>query len=441
VSEQPRISKAGTGVLGRWRNVPRFLWKATEFLPELAAQGDLVRFKLGPKNAYLVNHPDLIEQVLVRNYGPLSRGGGFQGHHFGRGSAFALEGDEHERRRALIEQVFGREDVERFGHGLGELALEAAKDWRDGDVVDIAAAMSTITLRGANQLLLGADAEAEFEATSSAFDASREAFHRTLLPFAVVLWALPLPVTRRYKQALGRFDSSLDRLIEQRRRTNTTRDDWLGLLIAARDGGENGACLSDEQIRGEAFSYIVQGAPAQAMTWTWFLLSNHPEVEARLHAELDNALTGSQLPADLPRLPYARNVLEESLRLYPPAWAIARETERDYELGGDVLRKGSLVLISPYLMNRDARYWPDPERFDPDRWDAHERPPRLTYLTFGAGERACFGQGFARMICLLVIATLARRWRLRLVSDTVEHETFPFLQPKGGLQVRLEQRS
>jgi cytochrome P450 len=437
MSEQPTVYDAHDGLLGPWRNLRVFLRDATKLLPALAARGDVVHFKLGPQRVCLVNHPELIEQILVTDYKPLKRGGGVQGQHFGRGSAFQLEGEEHERRRALIEQVFRREDVERLMTGLGAFALEAEAGWRDGDVVDIAAAMEAVTLRAANQLLLGVDAQSESGTTSAAFEATREAFHRVLLPFAVVLWALPLPVTRRYQQALARFDSTFDRLIEKRRRENQTGDDWLGLLIAAR---RNGTHLTDQEIRGEAFSYLVQGAPAQAMTWTWFLLGKHPEAEARVHAELDEALSGTPLPADLPRLPYTRNVLEETLRLYPPAWSIARETKRDYELAGRVVRKGTLVLVSPYITNRDARHWRDPERFDPDRWDADERPSSLTYLTFGAGERACFGQGFARTLCLLVVATLARRWRLRPVSGTVECGTFPFLHPKGGLPVRLERR-
>jgi cytochrome P450 len=204
--------------------------------------------------------------------------------------------------------------------------------------------------------------------------------------------------------------------------------------------------MTDEQVRDEALTIFLAGheTTSNALTWTWYLLSQHPEVETRLHEEID-AVLGSRLPTvdDVPRLKYTEMVLAESMRLYPPAWAIGRLTINDYEIGGYRVPARSLVLLSQYVMHRDARYYPDPARFDPERWtpEARESRPQYAYFPFGGGLRRCIGEGFAWMEGILLIATLARHWRLRLVPDhPVELHPVITLRPKHGMRMTVSRR-
>jgi cytochrome P450 len=203
--------------------------------------------------------------------------------------------------------------------------------------------------------------------------------------------------------------------------------------------------MTDEQVRDEAMTLFLAGheTTAVALTWTWYLLSGHPEVEAKLHAELEEVLGGrSPTPDDIPRLPYAQMVLQESMRVRPPAWAIGRRALADHPVNGYVIPAGAVVVVSPYLVHHDPRWWPEPEAFRPERWaEEDDARPRHAYFPFGAGPRMCIGEPFAGMEAILVLATLARRWRLRLVpGQSIEPRPLVTLRPKGPVLMTLERR-
>jgi cytochrome P450 len=297
--------------------------------------------------------------------------------------------------------------------------------------------MNRLTLAIAGKTLYGADVAAEADEIGGALTTALEAFKRLTNPLGPLLDRLPLPTTLRVRRASERLDATIYRMIDVRRRSGEDRGDLLSMLLAARDDEGDGGGMTDRQLRDEALTLFLAGheTTANALAWTWHLLAHHPDAEARLHAELDAVLAG-RLPAadDLPRLPYTRAVLAESMRLYPPAWTIGREPLEEFEAGGYRIRAGSVVLVSPWITHRDPRWWTEPGRFDPERWtpEREAEQPRFAYFPFGGGPRKCIGEGFAWTEGILVLATLAQRWRLRHAPGTqVGRQPLITLRPTG----------
>jgi len=285
----------------------------------------------------------------------------------------------------------------------------------------------------------------EAREVGGALDALMAAFSTTVLGSGFIR-KLPLPAFRRARRGVKTLDALVYRMIAERRRTGGGGgEDLLSLLMAAREEGE-GSGMDDRQVRDEVLTLFLAGheTTANALAWSWFLLANHPEAEASFHAEIDSVL-GDRLPgaADLPSLPYNRKVFTESMRLYPPAWAISRRAAEPLTLGGYPVAAGSGVLASQWVMHRDPRYFEDPLAFRPERWteEFESRLPKLAYFPFGGGPRTCIGMGFARMEGVLLLATLGRRWRMRLVpGQRIEPSPRITLRPKNGIRVTLERR-
>jgi cytochrome P450 len=236
------------------------------------------------------------------------------------------------------------------------------------------------------------------------------------------------------------------RLIEERRRSGADRGDLLSMLLLAQDTEGDGGRMTDLQLRDEAMTIFLAGheTTANALTWTWYLLSRHPDVEARLHAEIDSALGGRAASVDdMSALPYTRMVLAESMRLYPPAWIVGRRAMGPFQANGYTIPARSIVLMSQYTMHHDARWFPDPERFDPERFapDRQADRPKFAYFPFGGGPRVCIGEQFAWMEGMILLATIAQRWRLRLVPDhPVAMQPIITLRPKYGMRMTVEAR-
>jgi cytochrome P450 len=313
-------------------------------------------------------------------------------------------------------------------------------------LVDVHGEMMRLALAVVGRALVGAEVEDEAEELGEAIASSLELFRSyTTLPFAGLVQRLPLPSTRRFARARRRLDATIHRLVAARRSRPADRGDLLSMLLDARDD-ETGGHMSDGQLRDELMTLFLAGheTTANALTWTWYLLSRHPDAEARLHAELLEVLGDRRAEAgDLARLRYAWRVVAESMRLYPPAWVIGRRAVADYEAGGHRFPRGSILLLSQWVLHRDPRFYPDPERFDPERWTDAGRAarPRLAYFPFGAGPRSCIGEQFAWTEAVLVLATLARRWRLRLAPEhRVALQPSITLRPRGGMPMALERR-
>lgn len=418
-----------------------------DFLLWLARRyGDAVRFRAGPIDAILLNHPEHAREVLVTGHRAFMKGQGLQEAKRVLGEGLLTsESDVHRRQRRLIQPVFHHARIAGYGAVMAEEADRLTERWRDGDVLDVHEEMTRLTLAIVGKTLFDTDVEErEAERVGTSLTLALEMFERTTLPFHGLIERVPLPSNRRFERAREDLDAVVYGLIREHR-ARGDRGDLLSLLLSARNEAGGGG-MSDEQVRDEAMTIFLAGheTTANALTWTWYLLSRHPEEERRLHQEVDAGLDGG-LPGlpDLERLPLTERILAEALRLYPPAWILGRRALEDHDVGGITIPGGTLALVAPYLLHHDPRWFPDPTRFDPDRWHEGDRPdrPRLAYLPFGAGPRVCIGESFAWMEGRLVLAAVARRWRLELVpGHAVELLPRVTLRPRHGMRMRVHRR-
>jgi len=450
---QPGLSSI-TPARGPWNNplafnLVRFRRDPLSFLKRMTEQyGDFATFRMGGQHMFVANHPDYIRDVLVTHNSSFVKGRALQRAKrlLGQG-LLTSEGELHLRQRRLAQPAFHRQRIASYGSVMSEHAERTSARWRDGDTFDMSHEMTRLTLGIVAKTLFDAEVESEAEGIGEAMTCIMQMFNLLMFPFAELIEKLPLPQVRRYEAMRARLDSVIYRIIDQRRRSGEDRGDLLSMLLLAQDeeGGSGG--MSDTQVRDEALTLFLAGheTTANSLTWIWYLLSQHPEVEKRLHAELNEKLRG-RLPTfeDVPGLTYTEMIVAEAIRLYPPAWAIGRRALVEQQIGSYVVPANAIVLLSPYVTQRDARFFPDPLRFDPERWtpEAKESRPQYAYLPFGGGPRRCIGEGFAWTEEILVLATLASRWRARLVSGhKVEPKALITLRPKYGMRMTIERRA
>jgi cytochrome P450 len=416
------------------------------FLAGLARDhGDISTFTIGRQRCYFLNHPDLVKEMLVAQSAKLRKGRAIQRSKrlLGEG-LLTLEGAAHKRSRMMLQPAFHRERVAGYADAMVACAAATSARWHDGAAVDMAAEMHRLTMAIVGRTLFSADVEGDAEAVGHALNAALAVFNITT--FSLPDWtdALPLPRNQRFNRARAVIDEMIFRMIRERRASGRDHGDLLSMLLTAQD--EEGLGLTDDQVRDEAITLFLAGleTTSNAMAWTWHQLAQQPEAEAALHEELDRVL-GDRLPtfADLPALAYTRMLLSESMRLYPPVWLQGRRIAEPFQAGPYALEPGALVFISQWTMNRDPRYYADPERFDPLRWtpDAVATRPKFAYFPFGGGPRLCIGEQFAWMELTLLLALLARRWRARPApGPEVVLQPVITLRPKHGIPMRLEAR-
>lgn len=418
------------------------------YFQNLAAQyGDISYFRLGPQGAFFLNHPDYIKDVLVTNHQNFHKGLALQRAKrlLGEG-LLTSEEDFHRRQKRLAQPAFHRARIASYADVMTDYAAQTRRGWRDGDTLDMSEEMMRLTLGIVGKTLFDADVVSDAREVGQAMTVVMDLFNTITIPFFELIQKLPLPQLRRFDKAKAKLDAIIFRLIEERRRSGEDRGDLLSMLLLAQDTEGDGGAMTDEQLRDEVMTIFLAGheTTANALTWTWYLLSQNPEVETRLHEELDRVLKG-QLPAfaDVAQLKYTEMVLAESMRLYPPAWAIGRLAENECEIAGYVVPRKSLVLMSQYVMHRDPRYFPEPLSFDPERWTAgaRESRPQFSYFPFGGGPRRCIGEGFAWMEGVLLIAALAQQWQMRLVPNhPVALKPVITLRPKHGMRMTVRRR-
>jgi cytochrome P450 len=414
------------------------------FLGRAAKLGPLARIELPGIKAVLVNEPDLVEAICVtqnRQFGKDRFARDLQQRILGTG-LLTSDGDFWRRQRRLAQPAFHRDRIAAYARTMVDLTLAHIESWREDEIRDAHTDMMGLTLDIVGKTLFGANV------APYARDIGRCLEHVTAryadaLAMTVPHWdKLPTPLNRRFRAAVERLDGIVYGLLASHR-AGTTGDgkDLLSMLMAARD--EDGSGMSDRQLRDETITLLLAGheTTAIALTFSWMLLSQHPDVRARLEREIDDVAGDRVLThADVPRLALADKVVRESLRLYPPGWSIGREAAEDLELGGVRFPRGTWFWFLPWTMHRDSRWFPDPERFDPDRWsdDFAKALPRFAYFPFGGGPRQCIGNAFATMEAVLCLATIARRFRLDVVPGRpLELLPTVTLRPKHGLSVRV----
>lgn len=419
-----------------------------KFVTSLARDyGEVAYFKLGSQPVVLLNQPDHIRDVLITHNKNFIKGEGLQRAKrlLGEG-LLTSEGEFHLRQRRLAQPAFHRQRIFGYATTMVDYAARMSDDWQAGETRDLAREMMRLTLGIAGKTLFGAGVESEADEIGEALSESMQLFNRLMLPFAKLMERLPLPSTRRFQKSRERLDATIYRMIEDRRKGSEDHGDLLSMLINARDEEGDGTGMTDLQLRDEAMTIFLAGheTTANALTWTWYLLSQHPEIEARFHAEVDQALNG-RLPVaeDYPKLRYTEMILAESMRLYPPAWIIGRRALDDYQIGDYHVPARAIILMSQWVMHHTEKYYSEPFKFDPERWtpEARESRPKFSYFPFGGGPRLCIGEHFAWMEGVLVLATIAQRWKLRLSpGHPVELEPIVTLRPKYGMQMKLENR-
>lgn len=412
--------------------------------------GDLARFRLLNRSAYLFAHPDYVRDLLLQPAGYTMKSMALQRSKplLGEG-LLTSEPPLHTRQRRLIQPAFHRERLIRYGIMISSTGETWLKRWRDRPIqdatFDLHNEMMQLTLSIVVQALFTADLSAVAQEISQITNLLIGMFPYLVLPFGEYIESWPLPVSRRFLAARDRLDSLIYGLIDSRRRSADRADDLLSMLLRAQDDDSEERGLTDRQIRDEIVTLFIAGheTTANALTWTWYLLSQYLEVETRFHEEIDGVLAGRQPEFhDLESLRYVNAVLSEVMRLYPPAWAISRIAVRGFEAGPFRIPPGSLCIASQWVIHRDARFFSDPEQFRPERWlDEPAGWPRFAYFPFGGGSRICIGERFARMEGALLLALLGQRWQFRMSSEArVIPEPLITLRPKFGLTVTAQPR-
>lgn len=425
----------------------KFRSDPTGFLTAQSQLGDVTYFRMGSQPGYFLNHPDLVRDLFVVSAHKFIKGRALQraknllGH-----GLLTSEGEFHLRQRRMIQPAFHRARIAEYAKSMVEFGERISDGWNDGDVRDIDKEMMHLTLQIVGRTLFTANVEDDADDVGQAMTSVSKLFNFLLLPYSEWLQKLPLPQARSFNKARDTLNAVIYGIINERRRSGKDTGDLLSMLLAARDE-EDGGSMTDVQVRDEALTLFLAGheTTSNALTFTWYLLSQNPEKAAKFHEEIDRVI-GDRVPTidDLPNLKYTEAVLAESMRMFPPAWAIGRLTIEEHEFGGFPVPKGALVLVSPYVMGRDPRYWNEAEKFIPERWESQgvkEAGQKNIYFPFGGGVRRCIGESFAWTEGILLLATIARRWSLRLdPGQKIGLQPLITLRPKYGMKMRIESR-
>ena len=438
--------------IDRFRSRRRFQDDRIAFLLELAARDeDVVRLPWfgGLVTANVITSAELAHEVLVDNADAFVKGYGLS--YFARpllgNGLLTSEADFHRRQRRMMAPAFVHKRIAEYATVIAARTEAAQQGFGDGATIDLSAAMMRLTLEIVGATLFGAEVGPEADEIGAALTAAMEHATRAIRARIPIPPTWPTPANRRGLAAIARLDRTVYRLIDERRRGGADRGDFLSMILLAQDE-DDGGVMTDKQVRDEAMNIFLAGheTTANALAWAFYLLAQHPEARGRLEREADSAL-GGRTPtlADLPALPYALAVLKEAMRIYPPAFVVARRATRDVQLRGHRVAKNDLCIVNILGMQRRARYFPEPERFDPERFLAEneKRLAKQAFLPFGAGPRICIGNHFALLEGQLAIAALTQRIRLDLPpgAPRVDMEPLITLRPKGGMPMRVTRRA
>lgn len=402
--------------------------------------GDLVAFRLGPIQTFLLNHPALIKEVLVTQNRNFRLGFAHQRvrYLFGDGLVTS-EGQVHLRERRLIQPMFHSQEIAKSADTAVAFAAQWRTERREDEVLEIGHAMWALTLNLICKTLFNTSVQSEIDEISDAIGDVTRTFSPLMMLAADWVLKLHLPPGQRFRRAQARLDRTMFRIIHEHR-ARGDQGDLLSLLLRA---AETSNTMTEEQVRDEVLTFFIagHGTTAAMLTWAFFLLAEHPEKEAQLLAEIDQVLNG-RLPTltDLHKLQYCRSVLVEALRLYSPVWGMDREVVRECQVGGHTLPKGALVLLSQWVTHHDARFFPDPYRFEPERW-MHGEPDKYAYFPFSAGPRVCVGEELTYMNGVLLLTTLLQKWRLCIVQgQEITPRAGTTLYPKNGIRMQFKAR-
>jgi len=404
-----------------------------------AYDSDVVAYSIAGSDGYMITDPAIIERVLVTDDSEYTRG--LVADTLGQvvdGGLLLLEGEEWQQHRSALQPSFYRDRIETYAAMMVRYATEQADTWEHGQTVAVSEQMRTLTLRILTKTLLDVDVEGDESTIGDAASTITDRFDASTLSAFLPLW-VPTPRNRRANRAVDAFEGAIDDIIEKRQRSDGTYDDLLSIMLDVDDD-----LMDESDVRDHLFTFLFAGheTTSLALSYTLFCLANDPERQARLHAELDDVLGGdAPTAADLFELDYLERVVDEALRLYPPAYTMFREPERDVELGGYVIPEGSVLSLPQWVVHRDERWYDGPGQFRPERWAEGRDRPEYAYYPFGGGPRHCIGMRFARMELELVLATLAQRFQFHPVTEPPLDLSMQItLQPESPIEVGLAAR-
>ena len=431
----------------------RYLRDTIGLMHEAATYGDLATMSVRPALVYLVNHPDLIQEVLVAQHRHVGRGRSVDALKYLLGEGLITsDGALHLRQRRLMQPHFHHRRIATYGETMIQYTRRHQQRWSDGMEVDMAEEMRDLTLHIVVKTLFNLDLPSDIKRIGRAFDFCNHYMtvrQNQILPIRRLLHQLPMPRTRRFRNELAFLDQTVADLITQRRQSDKEGEDLLSLLVQTTDDEVDNSdelTMTDRQVRDETITLFAAGheTTAVALTWTWYLLATHPEWQNRWHAELDEVLGVRAVTlSDLPHLTLTDQILTESMRLYPPLWTTGRMAFDSFELAGFAIPAGALLVTPQIIIQRDPRWFDEPLAFRPDRWTPEFRKnlPPYAYFPFGGGPRRCIGDSFAWMEAQIVLATLGQTWCMHHVQRLpVEMESLITLRPKRGMPLVLKRR-
>jgi cytochrome P450 len=430
--------------------MPEFNRDSLGFIERLARDyGDVVNTRFFYVPAYFLFHPDHIEYVLATNsrnfIKPLSFRTPFFHRLVGRG-LLTSEGEFWRRQRRLAQPAFHRERIASYARRMVEDAEALVKTWRDGEIRDIHRDMMRLTMDIVTHTLFNVSVTDDADKVARALAILVEPFSSQATLKWILDNRLPTPTNRRFHKVAAQLDEVIYRIIGQRRASgNQDQGDLLSMLLQAHD--DDGSQMTDQQLRDEVITLFLAGQETTALTlsWAWYLLARHPEAESELWRELDEVLEGGRAPeaADFPRLRFTEMVVKESMRLYPPAYVVGRESVEDCEIGGYRVPAHTQLFMPTWVVHRDKRFFDEPDAFRPERWTPEfvNHLPKYAYFPFGGGPRICIGNSFAMMEIVLLLATIAQKYKLELLTDRpVPLVPAMSLRPRDGIRMKVERR-
>ena len=422
-----------------------FMSKAAKDYGDIVKLGDLTP-------TYLFVHPDGVKEILQLQHQKVKQG---RGHRIlklvlGEG-LLTSDGERHHKDRRAIQPEFHRKRIAAYAKVMTEKSQEYISYWEDGEEIEVSQEMKKLTLAIVAKTLFGTELKTDIREMKAADTALHKGvIEQTLHPLGPILYYLPLPASLRFRRSIAAFDRIIYRLIVARQASETEEEDLISMLLSlegAKDAkGQQEQQALTKKVRDQALTFFLAGheTTANALSWTCYLLAKNPQVEAKMYTEIKAVLQGRPaLFEDIPQLQYTAKVFKEALRLYPPAWAVGRTAIADFKIGPYLMSKNCECIVSPYITQRDPRWFPKAEQFIPERWtDAFEKElPRCAYFPFGAGPRQCIGEGFAKIEASIILANIFQKWKLHLDPNyRAEMDTGITLSPKGGLPVHLEKR-
>lgn len=416
------------------------------WLYETRKLGDIVTINPRSKTpSYVIHSPEAVKEILTTKDECFRKGASARtlAKTIGDG-VLTTEGEQHQRQRKMLQPAFHKKRIASYAESVSEYVIDMASSWTDGEVYQINQEMMDLTLRVIVKTMFGVDVKGELRGVTQAVNDIIEKTASNLLSPVPFPDFVPTEQNRKYRKGVKTLDELADELIifGQKERQE---DNLLSMLLEARY--ENGEPISRKEIRDQVVTIVIGGheTTANLLTWVWYLLAKHPHIEEQLHKELDAVLRGC-IPRfdDIPNLVYTNQIIQEALRLYPPGWIVMREAEKDVEIAGHPFKKGSIFLVSPYVVHRNEKFFPQPEEFQPKRFakDRQSTIASYAYFPFGAGSRGCIGSQFAMMETVLIIATVAQRYVLRMADENQEVKPEPLvsLRIRGGLPMKVIRR-